>query len=135
MGQPSELPRTLLQAIRYFSDPDECLGFVAALRWPAGPECPRCGSREYSFLVTRRLWKCKACKRQYSVKVGLIFEDSAIRLDKWLAAIWLVANAENGVSSYDMARLLGVTQKSAWFMLHRIRLAMQTDSFNGSAST
>jgi len=122
-------PQTLLEAIRHFSDLDTCLKFVAELRWPHGPECPDCHGQEVSFLSTRRLWKCKACKRQFSVKVGTIFEDSPLKLDKWLAAIWLIANAKNGISSYEIHRALGVTQKSAWFMLHRIRLAMQTGTF------
>lgn len=123
-------PKTLLEAIRYFSDLDVCTEFVAKLRWPNGPHCPRCGSVEYSYLTTRRLWKCKDCKKQYSVKVGTIFEDSALGFDKWLPAVWLVANSKNGISSHELARSLGVTQKSAWFMLHRIRFAMQTGSFD-----
>jgi transposase-like protein len=129
MSESQNLPRTLVEAIRYFSDPDVCLRFVAALRWPDGPECPRCGSGEYSFLATRRLWKCKACQKQYSVKVGTIFEDSPLGLDLWLAAMWLIANSKNGISSHEMARSLGITQKSAWFLSHRIRLAMQTGTF------
>jgi transposase-like protein len=124
------LPTSLVEAIRYFSDLDVCTEYVAGLRWPNGPVCPRCGCVEYSYLTTRRLWKCKACKRQYSVKVGTIFEDSALGLDKWLPAVWLIANSKNGISSHELARSLGTTQKSAWFMLHRIRLAMQTGSFN-----
>jgi transposase-like protein len=123
-------PTTLIQAIRYFSDPDVCVEFVANLRWPDGPVCPRCEGREHSYLTTRRVWKCKACKKQFSVKVGTIFEDSPIGLDKWLAAIWLIANSKNGISSHELSRSLGVTQKSAWFMLHRIRLAMQGGSFD-----
>ncbi len=122
-------PRTLIEAIRYFTDPDVCLDFVAALRWPKGPICPVCGGVEHSFLKTRHLWKCKACKKQFSVKVGTIFEDSPIGLDKWLPALWMVVNCKNGVSSYEIARALGVTQKTAWFMAHRIRLAMQTKTF------
>jgi transposase-like protein len=122
-------PQTLQDAIVHFSDPDVCLKFVAELRWPDGPECPDCHGKALSFLSTRRLWKCKACKRQFSVKVGTIFEDSALRLDKWLAAIWMIANCKNGISSYEIHRALGITQKSAWHMLHRIRLAMQTGSF------
>lgn len=106
-----------------------CVEFVARLRWPDGPVCPRCGGTEHSYLKTRRLWKCKSCKRQFSVKVGSIFEDSPIGLDKWLAAMWMIANSKNGVSSHEMARSLGITQKSAWFLLHRIRLAMQTGTF------
>ena len=121
-------PTNLLEAIRYFSDVDVATKFVADLRWPDGPTCPRCGSQEYSYLTTRRIWKCKACKKQYSVKVGTIFEDSPLGLDKWLPAVWLAANSKNGISSHELGRALGVTQKSAWFMLHRIRLAMQHQS-------
>jgi len=122
-------PQTLIEAIRHFSDPDICVAFVASLRWPDGPVCPKCEGTEYSYLTTRRLWKCKACKRQFSVKVGTIFEDSPIPLDKWLAAIWLIANSKNGISSHELGRSVGLTQKSAWFVLHRVRLAMQTGSF------
>jgi transposase-like protein len=124
------LPTTLIEAIRYFSDLDTCTDFVAKLRWPKGPVCPACGGVEYSYLSTRRLWKCKECKKQYSVKVGTIFEDSALGLDKWLPAVWLVANSKNGISSHELGRALGTTQKSAWFMLHRVRLAMQTGTFS-----
>ncbi|HWX09023.1 MAG TPA: IS1595 family transposase [Gaiellaceae bacterium] len=123
-------PTNLLEAIRYFSDIDVCTDFVAKLRWPNGPVCPKCGCAENSYLTTRRIWKCKACKKQFSVKVGTIFEDSALGLDKWLPAVWLAANSKNGISSHELGRALGTTQKSAWFMLHRIRLAMQTGSFN-----
>jgi len=124
------LPTNLIEAIRYFSDLDICTEFVSGLRWPNGPHCPDCGCVEFSYLTTRRLWKCKACKRQYSVKIGTIFEDSKLGLDKWLPAVWLIANSKNGISSHELGRALGVTQKSAWFMLHRIRLAMQTGSFD-----
>jgi transposase-like protein len=130
MSAKKSLPTTLIEAIRYFSDLDVCTDFVAHLRWPNGPACPRCGGVEHSYLTTRRLWKCKGCKKQFSVKVGTIFEDSALGLDKWLPAIWLIANSKNGISSHELGRALGVTQKSAWFMLHRIRLAMHTGSFN-----
>ncbi len=94
--------------------------------------CPSCGSTEYSYLKTRRVWKCKQkeCRKQYSVKLGTIFSDSPLGLDKWLPAVWLVANSKNGISSHELGRALGVTQKSAWFMVHRIRLAMQTGSFD-----
>ncbi len=129
MNEAKRLPQTLLDAIRYFSDPDVCTRYVAAMRWPKGPVCPSCGGKDHSHLSTRRLWKCKACKRQFSVKVGTIFEDSPIGLDKWMAAIWMIANAKNGVSSHEIARSLGITQKSAWFLLHRVRLAMQTRTF------
>jgi transposase-like protein len=129
MENTTTTPQTLLEAIRYFSDPDTCLNFVAKLRWPDGPICPKCQGKDVSFLSTRRLWKCKACKKQFSVKVGTIFEDSPLGLDKWLAGIWMIAGAKNGISSYEVHRALGITQKSAWFLLHRIRLAMQTGSF------
>jgi len=131
MDKTAGMPKTLVEALRYFSNPDVCLSFMVELRWPDGVVCPTCGSRELSFLSTRRMWKCKAihARQQFSVKVGTIFEDSPIPLDKWLAAIWLIANAKNGISSYEVGRALGVTQKTAWFMLHRFRLAMQTRSF------
>ncbi len=125
-----KLPETLLEAIVYFSDIEVCTEFVAQMRWSDGPVCERCGGMEHSYLSTRRLWKCKACKRQFSVKVGTIFEDSPLGLDKWLPAVWLIANSKNGISSHELGRSLGVTQKSAWFMLHRIRLALQTGSFD-----
>ncbi len=124
-SQSQKQPTCLVEAIVYFSDLDVCTEYVAKLRWPSGPVCPRCGCMEYSYLTTRRLWKCKACKKQYSVKVGTIFEESRLGLDKWLPAVWLAANSKNGISSHELGRALGITQKSAWFMLHRIRLAMQ----------
>ncbi len=129
MKTETALPKTLVEAIRYFADTDVCLSFVANQRWPHGPVCPECGGVEPSFLKTRRLWKCRACKKQFSVKVGTIFEDSPIGLDKWLPALWMIVNCKNGVSSYEIARALGVTQKTGWFMAHRIRLAMQTGTF------
>jgi transposase-like protein len=128
-SQSQKPPTNLLEAVRYFSDLDVATEFVAKLRWPNGPVCPRCGCVEYSYLTTRRVWKCKACKKQYSVKLGTIFEESRLGLDKWLPAVWLAANSKNGISSHELGRALGITQKSAWFMLHRIRLAMQTKSF------
>jgi transposase-like protein len=121
-------PVTLQQAIVYFSDPDTCLAAMIRFRWPDGViKCPTCGSQKAAFIRSRMVWECpeKHAKRQFSVKVGTIMEDSAIKLDKWLVAMWLIANAKNGISSYELARAIGVTQKSAWFMLHRIRLAMQ----------
>jgi transposase-like protein len=124
-------PKTLLDAIRYFADDDVALQFVVHTRddWRDGPVCPRCESRENSFLKTRRIWKCKGCQKQFSVKVGTIFEDSPISLTKWLPALWMLSNDKNGISSYELARALGVTQKTAWFMLARIRLAMQSKTF------
>src|SRR6266496_1504882 len=135
MAKAKHLPASLLEAIRYFSDLDVATDYVAKLRWPGGPVCPRCGGTEYSYLTTRRIWKCKACKKQYSVKVGTIFEDSPLGLDKWLPAIWLAANSKNGISSHELGRALGITQKSAWFMLHRIRLAMRSGSFEMMSGT
>jgi transposase-like protein len=131
MSKTPVTPKTLQEAIRYFTDPDTCLAFMVEIRWPNGVICPTCQSQEVRFIPTRRLWECKAKhpKRQFSAKVGTIFEDSALGLDKWFAAIWLIANAKNGISSYEIGRSLGVTQKTGWFMLHRIRLAMKTGTF------
>jgi transposase-like protein len=125
----------LIDAIRYFSDPMVCLETVSKAKWANGPECPRCQGKKLSFLKTRLMWTCLSCRKQFSVKVGTIFEDSAVGLDKWLTAMWLVANCKNGVSSYEIARDLGVTQKTAWFMLHRIRYAMHTGSINKMTGT
>jgi ISXO2 transposase-like protein/transposase-like zinc ribbon protein len=129
-------PKTLQAAIQYFSNPDNCLKTIVARRWPTGVICPTCGSTEVRFLSTRRLWECKSKhpKKQFSVKVGTIFEDSPLGLDKWLCAMWLVVNCKNGISSYEVGRDLGVSQKSAWHMLHRIRLAMQDDLTGGMLS-
>jgi transposase-like protein len=129
MAAKQTAPKTLLEAVKYFSDKDVALRFVADLKWPNGAVCPKCKSKEVTFLKTRQLWKCRPCKKQFSVKVGTIFEDSPIGLDKWLPAMWQVVNCKNGISSYELARALGVTQKTAWFMLHRLRLAMQNQSF------
>ncbi len=122
-------PKTLQDAIIYFSDPKNCIAYLAARRWKNGVVCPTCGSKNVAFLESRSVWQCKTrhAKAQFSIKVGTIFEDSPIRLDKWLLAIWMIANCKNGVSSYEIHRAIGVTQKTAWFMLHRIRLAMQND--------
>src|SRR5260370_316919 len=118
-------PKTLQQAIQHFSDEQTCIDTVARMRWPEGPICPACGHKEYYYLKTQKRWKCKECNRQFSVKLGTIFEDSPIGLDKWMLTLWMLANCKNGVSSYEISRAIGVTQKSAWFMLQRIRLAMQ----------
>jgi transposase-like protein len=127
----SKDPKTLVEAVRYFADEEVAHRFVASLRWPDGkPACPKCGViDEHYYLKTRRLWRCKACRKQFSIKVGTIFEDSPIGLSKWLPAMWMLANCKNGISSYELGRALGVTQKTAWFMLHRVRLAMQSESF------
>lgn len=124
-----DIPNSLIEVIRYFSDVDVCIEFVASLRWMDGTICPHCESKNVGFLKTRRIWKCRACRKQFSVKTGTIFEESPIKLDKWLMAIWLVVNCKNGISSYEIARDLKITQKSAWFMLHRIRLALQNGSW------
>jgi transposase-like protein len=125
------VPATLQDAILYFSDLDRCVEILANSRWPEGVRCPKCGSDQVGYIKTRRVWECKNKhpKRQFSVKVGTIFEDSPIGLDKWFTAAWMVANCKNGVSSYEIQRDLGVTQKTAWFMLHRLRLAMQSGTF------
>ena len=125
---PNVGPQTLVEAIRYFSDPETCHNFMVGLRWSEGVVCPFCESKLNSFISTRKVWKCKTCRKQFSVKVGTVMEDSPLGLDKWLTGIWLIANAKNGVSSYEVHRALGITQKSAWFLLHRIRLAMQSGS-------
>src|SRR5215210_2289439 len=134
MKTPANAPKTLLEAVRYFSDLDVATEHVAKTRWLDGPVCPRCGvlDEKHYYLKTRRLWKCRACKKQFSVKLGTIFEDSPLGLDKWLPALWMLANCKNGISSYELHRALGVTQKTAWFMLHRIRLAMQSKTFRKS---
>src|SRR5271157_4674990 len=125
-------PKSLQEAIVFFSNPDNCIDYLAIRRWPDGKVvCPSCGSDKVKFNPNRRLWQCSShhSKRQFSIKVGTIMEDSAITLDKWLMAMWMVTNCKNGVSSYEIARDVKVTQKSAWFMLQRIRLAMQDDFF------
>jgi transposase-like protein len=119
-------PKTLQEAIVYFSDPERAFVFAVNLCFPDGKViCPRCGGKEHRFVKTRRIWLCKACQKQFSLKVGTIFEDSPIGLDKWMTAFWMLCNCKNGVSSMEIHRTLGITQKSAWFMLQRLRLAMQ----------
>lgn len=125
-----QLPSTLQEAIQYFADPQRCQDLLSAMRWPHGPVCPACNSQEHGYLKSRALWQCKGCRKQYSAKVGTIFEDSPIKLDKWFCALWMIVGAKNGVSSYEIARGLGVTQKTAWFMMHRIRLALQHGSID-----
>jgi transposase-like protein len=123
-----ETPLTLQEALIYFSDADRCFEYATNLRWEKGiVSCPRCGSEKHSFISTRRIWSCKGCKKQFTIKVGTVMEDSPIGLDKWMGAMWMLANCKNGISSYEIHRALGVTQKTAWFMLQRIRLAMQED--------
>jgi transposase-like protein len=123
-------PKTLQEAIVYFSDPDIAFAEMVKFRWPDGVvKCPTCGSTDVYFTESRHIWQCKNqhAKRQFSVKVGSIMEDSPIWIDKWLIASWLISSAKNGISSYELAKAIGITQKSAWFMLHRIRLAMQNE--------
>ena len=129
-------PNSLVEAIRYFTDADRCFEFVKSLRWADGVvACPRCGECDPIFISTRRIWKCRGCKRQFSLKVGTIFEDSGLGFDKWLPAIWLIANSKNGISSHELGRSLGVTQKTAWFMNHRILLAMASGTFQKLSGT
>jgi transposase-like protein len=123
-------PKTLQQAIKYFSNEQVCIDTVAALRWPNGPVCPKCGGTSHYYLATQKRWKCKKCSKQFTVKLGTIFEDSPIPLDKWLIALWMLVNCKNGISSYEVGRDLGITQKSAWFVLQRLRLALQSGSVN-----
>jgi transposase-like protein len=120
-------PRTLLEAVKQYADVDTSLDEVVDSRWPKGVFCPRCRAANPMFLKTRRIWKCSACRKQFSIKAGTVFEDSPIALDKWLPAVWMIANDKNGISSWELHRALGVTQKTAWFMLHRIRLALQDE--------
>lgn len=118
-------PKTLQAAIRYFSNEQVCIDAVAKMRWPDGVECPACSHKEHYWLDSQKRWKCKECWKQFSVKLGTIFEDSALSLTKWLPALWMLVNCKNGISSYELGKALGVSQKSAWFMLHRLRLALQ----------
>ena len=129
-------PKTLLEAVQYFAVPANAVDYLARKRWPNGVTCPTCGSGKVSFLEQQQRWQCSARhpKRQFSVKVGTVMEDSPIGLDKWLPVVWLVVNCKNGISSWEVSRDLGVTQKTAWFMLHRVRLAMQDDYSGGMLS-
>lgn len=129
----SNWPKTLQEAITYFAKPDNALAAAILLRWHGKPvSCPTCGTSKVHFIATRRIWRCteQHPQQQFSVKVGTIMEDSSIGLDKWLTAIWLLSSAKNGISSYELQRSIGITQTSAWFLLHRIRLAMQAGSFD-----
>jgi len=122
-------PKTLQQAIQHFSDEQTCIDAVAAMRWPDGVRCGFCETDKPYYLDTQKRWKCRKCRRQFSVKVNSIFEDSPISLTKWLPALWLIVNCKNGISSYEIARDLGITQKSAWFVLQRLRLALKAKDF------
>jgi len=125
MSTPNKLPNTLVEVVRHFADLDVANQLMASVRWPEGVTCPYCEGTEHSFISTRRTWACKGCKKRFTVKVGTVMEDSPIGLDKWIVAMWLLADCKNGISSHEVARHLGISQKSAWFLMHRIRLAMQ----------
>lgn len=126
----NDLPKTHLEAVRYFSDLDKCHSFLVSMRWPNGVECPKCGSnRVGSFSGKRKVCNCKNCKKQFTAKVGTIFEDSPLGLDLWFVAIWMVLNAKNGISSCEIGRALGIKQQSAWFVNHRIRYALENGTF------
>jgi transposase-like protein len=130
MANTLQLPKTLQEAISFFSDPQKTFDYAVKLRWPDGVvACPRCEGTEHSFISTRRIWFCKSCKKQFTVKVGTIFEDSPLGMDKWMIGVWMLVNCKNGISSYEMARALGITQKSAWHMMHRVRLALHNKDF------
>jgi transposase-like protein len=132
-SESAAIPETLLEAVRHFSDLDVSHEYLVRLKWPDGRiTCPKCGGDHVGHIKTRRMFQCrvKDCRKQFSAKVGTIFEDSPLGLDKWFVAVWSIAAAKNGISSHEVGRALGVTQKTAWFMLHRVRLAMQTQSFN-----
>jgi len=127
----AELPASLIEAVRYFTDIDKCNALMVQMKWPSGTiVCPHCQSGRIGKIETRKMLRCKECRKQFSYKVNTIFEDSPLGLDKWFVAVWCIANAKNGISSHELGRALKVTQKSAWFMLHRVRLAMQTGTFH-----
>jgi transposase-like protein len=131
-----DTPKTLLQAARYFADLDVCEKYMREIKWQGKePVCHHCGGLRISEIKTRRLMRCMDCRKQFSSKVGTIFEDSPLGLDKWFVAVWAIANCKNGISSHELGRTIGVTQRTAWFMLHRIRVAMeceQPDNFGGT---
>lgn len=118
-------PETLIEAVRYFSDLSVCDEWMKRIKWPSGTVvCPHCEGERISEIPSRHKLRCKDCRKQFSYKIGTIFEDSPLGLDKWFVAVWCIANCKNGISSHELARALGVTQKTAWFMLHRIRPAL-----------
>lgn len=123
------LPESLQEAVAYFSDVEKTHKWAVALRWPNGTECPRCAHKEHSYISTRHLWFCKGCKKQFTVKVGSIFEDSPLGMDKWMLAVWLIVTCGNGIGSYEIASHLAITQKSARHMMHRVRKGVQSVSF------
>lgn len=124
------LPETLIGAVRYFADLNVCNQYMRKIKWPDGKvSCPACESENIGEIKSRNMLQCKCCRKQFSYKVGTIFEDSPLGLDKWFVAVWCIANMKNGISSHELGRAIGVTQKTAWFMLHRIRKAMETGTF------
>jgi transposase-like protein len=126
-------PKTLQEAIAYFSDPQRAFDYAVQWRWPDGKvTCPRCNSTKHSFIKTRRIWFCYPCKKQFTVKVKTVFEDSAVPLDKWMVAVWMLVACKNGISSYELAGTIGVTQRTAWFMLQRVRKALHRGSFENT---
>jgi transposase-like protein len=128
-------PETLIEAIAYFAKPQVAHDFMVGMRWPNGVRCPMCNGSAVSFYSNRRVFRCAPCKKQFTLKTGTIFEDSPLPLEKWLPCVWLIVNAKNGVSSCEIARGLGVTQKTAWFMLHRVRAALKVGNFDKFSGT
>jgi transposase-like protein len=131
-------PRTLTDAIKFYSNSDNCIAYMVSKRWPDGVVvCPSCGRNDVTWLPSQQKWQCKSkhAKRQFSAKVGTIFEDSPIALEKWIVAVWMICNCKNGVSSYELSRVIGVTQKSAWFMLHRVRVAMKNETMGSKVGS
>jgi transposase-like protein len=127
MSTEITVPKTLQEAIIHYSNPDNCLHLLSTLRWPDGiVVCPYCTMPTCTFMKSAQRWQCRSCRKQFSIKVGTFMEDSPMGLDKWLTAMWLITNAKNGISSCEIHRALGITQKSAWFMLHRIRTGYAT---------
>ncbi len=134
------IPEGLAEAIEYFSDPDACFETIKTLRWPNGVECPHCiregvTCKDVHFIESRKIWRCKSCGKQFSVKVGSVMEDSPLSLKLWLTAIWLIANTKNGTSSCELARHLKIRQATAWFVFHRVREAMRTGSYEKMSGT
>ena len=131
-----DMPENLLAAVCYFSDLKICNAYMRRIKWPDGKiVCPKCSGTNIGEIATRHILQCRDCGKQFSYKVGTIFEDSPLGLDKWFTAVWSVANAKNGISSHELGRALGVTQKTAWFMTHRIREAMGPDSWDSNEKT
>jgi transposase-like protein len=121
---------TLIQMMSAFPDEQTAIDHLTAIRWKGGAFCPLCGSAKVYHFSDKRTHKCGDCRKRFSIKVGTIFEDSKIELRKWMMAIWLITAHKKGIASTQLAKDIGVTQKTAWFMLHRLRFAAQTKSFN-----